>query len=80
MVKQASSVDEIVSLMSFTIETNKTSMKKEWEDDATFHGNPYQVKYSKIFWHEQFIGLLAIFEKKNRIIQSTSTIIMQNTL
>ena len=48
-------------------------MKKEWEDEATFHGNPYQVKYNKILWHEQFIGLIAILEKKNRIvIQSTN--------
>lgn len=65
-------VDEITSLMSRTVENNKCTTKKEWEDEVTLHGSQYRAIYKKIFWYDRFIGFISIIEKKTRISHSTA--------
>lgn len=71
-INSDSQVEELSILMSRTVENNELTTKKEWEDEVTLHGGPYQAIFKRILWYERFIGLICILEKKNRISHSTA--------
>jgi sigma-54 dependent transcriptional regulator, acetoin dehydrogenase operon transcriptional activator AcoR len=45
--------------------TNELTTNIEWEEEVLIASHKYDSKFKKIFWHSQYIGLIAIFEKKN---------------
>ncbi|MCM3726632.1 sigma-54-dependent Fis family transcriptional regulator [Neobacillus cucumis] len=71
-INSDSQVDELSIFMSRTVENNELTMKKEWEDEVTIQGGPYQAIFKRILWYDRFIGLICILEKKNRISHSTA--------
>ncbi|MCH6267534.1 sigma-54-dependent Fis family transcriptional regulator [Neobacillus citreus] len=68
-------VDQLDSIIGRIIENNHQSEKTEWEEEVILQGSLFQVKFKKICWHYQFLGLIAIMEKK---IKSSQPIGKQN--
>ncbi|MDQ1002674.1 transcriptional regulator of acetoin/glycerol metabolism [Neobacillus niacini] len=47
--------------------TNEITANKEWEEEVMIASHRYDSKFKKIFWHNQYIGLIAILEKKYNV-------------
>ena len=64
-------VQEIEKAVSISLPSHTEDLK-EWDEEIYVSGNKYDSRYKKVFWFGQYIGLLAILEKKSTAVQSNT--------